>query len=72
MARTYKAKALESSDLMLLALYVLIPLSIGLEIWSLQIATSATTNPCKNVMYPEDDVTLRFENFKTVKTYSKD
>jgi len=72
MARCTKAKAKECSDLLLMAIYTLMPPSRALEIRTLVVAS--TTQKGKNTVCLEDNrsVKFRFEDYKTATTYGAD
>lgn len=79
MAVNKKDKARECCDLVILAMYTLIPPSRGLEIRTLEIVRDwQEFNPChfkgKNVILLKDaeQVTLHFHNYKTAKFSGRD
>lgn len=77
MAGSFKAKAKESSDLLLMAIYTLMPPSRALEIRTLKVVTRPSTDSAEqgqNTVCVDDKgvVKFRFENYKTVTTYGAD
>lgn len=79
LAKSPVAKATECANLLLLALYTLMPPSRGLEIRTLELVTEplTLTSPVlakKNLVAVDEvgSVTFRFQNYKTVKTYGTD
>jgi len=79
LAKSPQAKATECANLLLLALYTLMPPSRGLEIRTLEIVREplTITSPIlakKNLVVVNEAgaVTFRFQNYKTVKTYGAD
>ena len=77
MARCFDAKAKESSDLLLMAIYTLMPPARALEIRTLKVVASSSTDSVKkgqNTVCVDDKgfVKFRFEDYKTVTTYGAD
>lgn len=72
MAHGAEAKAKECSDLLLMAIYTLMPPSRALEIRTLLVMDA--TEKGKNTVHLEDDGTVRFhfEDYKTFSTYGPD
>ena len=79
LAKSPVAKASECANLLLLALYTLMPPSRGLEIRTLEVLPDSLTlgSPLlakKNLVSIDQSggVTFRFQHYKTVKTYGVD
>ena len=79
MARSARAKASESADLLLMAMYTRMPPARALEIRTLEIlpkdlSTSSPVLAKKNLIQQDQmgGVTMTFQNYKTFKTYGCD